>query len=254
MPKIKKRKLVAVLACRNTGSRLYGKPLQNLDVNKNYTILDNIIKCLKKKKIIKEIVLAISRGKDNLNYLNYAKKYKLKFVIGDEKDVLKRLITGAKKVNATDVFRVTTESPFIYYQKINLLWKRHVRENSDTSMIKDVVDGVGFAIHTVDSLITSHKKGSARHRSELCGLYIMENPHLFKVSKLAPDKILSRNDMRLTVDNPEDLVLCREIFAKFKKDAPMIDVLKIVKFLDKNKKIMSPVAKYLDRKFWKYYV
>ena len=50
MPKVKKRKLVAVLACRNTGSRLYGKPLQNLDVNKNYTILDNIIKCLKKKK------------------------------------------------------------------------------------------------------------------------------------------------------------------------------------------------------------
>ena len=178
----------------------------------------------------------------------------MKFVIGDEKDVLKRLITGAKKVNATDIFRVTTESPFIYYQKINLLWEMHVKENSDTSMIKDVVDGIGFAIHTIDSLITSHKKGSSRHRSELCGLYIMENPHLFKVLKLTPDKILSRNDMRLTVDNPEDLVLCRKVFAKFKKDAPMIDVLKIVKFLDKNKKIMSPVAKYLDRKFWKYYV
>ena len=28
------RKLVAALACRNKGSRLYGKPLQNLDIDK----------------------------------------------------------------------------------------------------------------------------------------------------------------------------------------------------------------------------
>ena len=40
MNKFKKRKLAAVLACRNTGSRLYGKPLQNLDVKNNYTILE----------------------------------------------------------------------------------------------------------------------------------------------------------------------------------------------------------------------
>ena len=32
------RKLVACLACRNEGTRLYGKPLQNLDIKKNITI------------------------------------------------------------------------------------------------------------------------------------------------------------------------------------------------------------------------
>ena len=36
-----KKKLVAVLACRNNGSRLYAKPLQKLD--KNITVLDNIL-------------------------------------------------------------------------------------------------------------------------------------------------------------------------------------------------------------------
>ena len=254
MNKFKKRKLAAVLACRNTGSRLYGKPLQNLDIKNNYTILDNIIRCLKKNKQIKEIILAISKGNDNLNYLSYAKKYKLKYVIGDEKDVLKRLIIAAKKIKATDVFRVTTESPFIYFQKINLAWKKHLSANADTTMIKDVVDGVGFAIHTLDSLLISHKNGSSKHRSELCGLYIMENPKKFKIAKILPDKSLSRNDMRLTVDYPEDLVLCRKVFSKFKKDAPLIDVKKIVNFLDKNKAITTTVKKYLDKKFWKYYV
>ena len=74
-------------------------------------------------------------------------------------------------------------------------------------MIKDVVDGVGFAIHTLDSLLISHRNGSSKHRSELCGLYIMENPKKFKIVKILPDKSLCRNDMRLTVDYPEDLVL-----------------------------------------------
>ena len=42
------RKLVAALACRNQGSRLYGKPLQNLDVENGIRIIDNIIQVLKK--------------------------------------------------------------------------------------------------------------------------------------------------------------------------------------------------------------
>ena len=75
----------------------------------------------------------------------------------------------------------------------------------------------------------------------------------FKIVKILPDKSLCRNDMRLTVDYPEDLVLCRKVFSKF-VDAPLIDVKKIVNFLDKNKAITTPVKKYLDKKFWKYYV
>ena len=58
----------------------------------------------------------------------------------------------------------------------------------------------------------------------------MENPKKFKIVKILPDKSLCRNDMRLTVDYPEDLVLCRNVFSRFKNDAPLIDVKKIVNF------------------------
>ena len=47
------RKLTVALACRNTGSRLYGKPLQNLDIDNGITILDQIINC---STNIKEII------------------------------------------------------------------------------------------------------------------------------------------------------------------------------------------------------
>mgnify|MGYP000326927087 CR=1 FL=1 len=40
--------------------------------------------------------------------------YNLKFVIGDDHDVLNRLINGAKLVDANIVFRVTSENPFLF--------------------------------------------------------------------------------------------------------------------------------------------
>ena len=86
------RKLVAILACRNGGSRLYAKPLQNLDNKKNITTLQFLITNLKKHKVVDEIGLAISNKKENLIYKEIAKKNSVKFTFGDDNDVLSRLI------------------------------------------------------------------------------------------------------------------------------------------------------------------
>ena len=37
------RRLVAALACRAGGSRLYGKPLQNLSLEPNLTVIEHMI-------------------------------------------------------------------------------------------------------------------------------------------------------------------------------------------------------------------
>ena len=67
-------KSIAILACRNSGSRLYGKPLQNLDVKNNITILDQILSSLRLIDCIEDIILAISEGEDNTSFIQYAKK------------------------------------------------------------------------------------------------------------------------------------------------------------------------------------
>ena len=66
-----KRKLVAALACRNSGSRLYGKPLQNLDVDAQICILDNIVESLRLSQCIDEIVLGVSEGISELAELTF---------------------------------------------------------------------------------------------------------------------------------------------------------------------------------------
>lgn len=237
------RKLVAALACRNQGSRLYGKPLQNLDIEKGVSILEYMIEMLKRVPAIDEIVLGISEGMHNLAFVEFAEQRRIAYIRGDEIDVLSRLIQCGEKAQASDVFRVTTESPFTYYEAIARAWAEHVRGDYDFTCLDNVPDGSNFEIIKLEALEFSHKHGSRKHRSELCTLYIRENKDKFKIQHVDAPSAVGRKDIRLTIDYPEDLILCRAVYTRFKEKAPCIPVGEIIEFLDANpelKKLVNP--------------
>lgn len=240
-----KRKLVAAIAVRNQGSRLYGKPLQNLDYENGIRILDNIILCLKNLEEIDEIVLGISEGLDNKVYEDLADNKGLRYFIGDEKDVLSRLIKCGEISEATDIFRITSESPFIYFEAVPDSWNQYISGNHDALFYDEIIDGCGFEIISLDALIKSHKEGDDRHRSELCTLYLRENKDKFNIKVLTPEDKFIRKDLRLTVDYPEDLILCRHVYDELKNFAPHIPLEKIVEYLDGNdflKQLIAPLT------------
>ncbi len=240
------RRLVAAIACRNQGSRLYGKPMQNLDVEKGIRIIDNIIDCLQTIHCIDEIILGISEGIENEIFIKIAEEKGLKYIIGDQKDVLSRLISCGRLGNATDIFRVTSESPFLYFDPIEELWFEHIQEDLDATFIDDIIDGSGFEIISLEALVNSHKNGNSRHRSELCTLYMRENIENFKIKKACPPKELIRKDLRLTVDNPEDLAVCRTLYNVFKSDAPRFSIFKFVEYFDQHPEMKTLIAPFTE--------
>jgi spore coat polysaccharide biosynthesis protein SpsF len=240
------RRLVAAIACRNQGSRLYGKPLQNLDVEKGIRILDNIIDCIRSVSCVNEIVLGIADGIENDVFKRIATEKHLRCITGDENDVLQRLIACGQLAEATDVFRVTSESPFLYYEPVEKAWQDHISNDMDATFYDEGIDGTGFEIISLQSLELSHKKGNSRHRSELCTLYIRENKDDFKIQKIVAPAWLKRKDLRLTVDNPEDLAVCRNIYAAFKDEAPCLSIEKIVAYFDKNPELKQMIAPFTE--------
>jgi len=239
-----KRKLVAALACRTQGSRLYGKPLQNLDVERGVRILDNILNCLRTIDCIDEIVLGISEGVENEVFKNIAEEKGHRYVVGDQIDVLSRLVKCGQLAGATDIFRVTSESPFLHFEPVEELWRRHQQEKADAAFMDNIIDGCGFEIISLKALEESHEKGEKKHRSELCTLYIREHIQDFKIIKADPEPVLARKDLRLTVDTPEDLAVCRIVYGAFKDMAPRIPVSEIVRFLDANPKLIELIAPF----------
>ncbi len=240
-----KRKLVAALACRNQGSRLYGKPLQNLDIEKGISILEYMIQWLRTVEQIDDIVLGISVGSANLCFIDFAKLHGVDHILGDEHDVLLRLIQCGQKVGATDIFRLTTESPFTYFEGIAQAWKQHVDGGFDCTFLDNVPDGSGVEIHKLSALEYSHDNGQKKHRSEMCSLYIRENKDKFKINNLPTPDVIRRPDIRLTVDYPEDLILCRKVYEHFKELAPRIPLVKIIEFLDQNPSLKELVEPFV---------
>lgn len=240
------RKLIAALACRNAGSRLYGKPLQNLDIEKGISVLQYMIDCVKTIPEISEIVLGISEGLDNLIYTTIAKENNIFYIIGDEKDVLGRLIQCADRCQATDIFRLTTESPFTYFEAIEEAWKDHVEGNYDLSCLDNLPDGSGFEIIKIDAYKYSHSNGEDRHRSELCSLYIRENKNKFSIKNVNIPQLIQRTDIRLTIDYPEDLILCRAVYKHFQHLAPKIPLADIIAFLDENPQLKTIVDPFIE--------
>jgi len=240
------RRLVATIACRNQGSRLYAKPLQNLDVVRGVRILDNIIACLRTIDCIDAIVLAISEGEENTVYRKIADEKGLPFVVGDQRDVLLRLIRAGEHGAATDVFRVTSESPFLYFEPVLEMWHRHVAEEAHATFLWDIIDGAGCEIYTLETLQASHDRGTSKHRSELCSLYVREHPEEFSVIRIDAPPELRRKDLRLTVDYPEDLVVCRAVYAALAAQTPRISVPDIVAFLDRHPRLIELIAPFTE--------
>ena len=242
------RRLIAALACRNEGSRLYGKPLQNLDVKLGITILDHMVDLIRTIPVIEKIVLGISEGSANVPFIEYASKKGIAHIVGSEKDVLQRLIRCGKEGGGTDIFRVTTESPFFYFERIEEAWRKHLDNGNDVTTIDGLPEGCHFEVYTLKALENSHKYGNERHRSEYCSLYIFEHRNDFRVEVLPIPPELERLDLRLTVDNPEDLVLCRQVYSHMRHKSPRLPVSEIIEFLDSRPDLKALVEPYVVAK------
>jgi spore coat polysaccharide biosynthesis protein SpsF len=238
-----KRKLVAALACRNNGTRLYGKPMQKL--TDDLTILDQIILAIKRFPVVEEIVLGISQGSDNVVFADVAKKHTVSHIFGDPKDVLSRLIECGQHAGATDVFRVTTECPWFAYDLLEPLWQRHLEHGNDITVCDEYPEGLNFEIYTLESLKHSHSRGSSADRSEFCSNYARKHPGEFRIEVARPPAHLRRLDLRVTVDNPEDLMLCRAIARECGADMPLVPPEKIIAFVDSRPDLQNLVKPYV---------
>ena len=145
----------------------------------------------------------------------------------------------------TDILRITSESPFPYFDLIDDAWIEHKKSNNDATFLDHVIDGCGFQILSLSALKLIQKEGEPRHL-EAGGLYIRENKDRFKIGYITPPSRLIRKDMRLTVDYPEDLVVCRAVYEHFKELAPNIPLLQVVDFLDDNKNLLQLTSPFCE--------
>jgi spore coat polysaccharide biosynthesis protein SpsF len=237
------RRLVAALAVRNNGTRLYGKPLQNLAGET--TILAQLVASLRTHECVAECVLGVAEGASNLVYFDVARQLDAPYVFGSEHDVLGRLLACARHAGATDVLRKTTEDPFLDHDALDRAWERHVARGSDATVLDHAPEGAAFEIFTVAALERAHLEGSDSDREHI-GNYPRFHQDRFAIDILEPEPACRRPDLRLTVDQPQDLVVAREVYSHLQDRAPRIPLTEVVAFLDGRPDLRELVAPFAD--------
>ena len=122
------------------------------------TILEHIINNIKKHTKINKIILAISEGTENLDFISFANKFNIDYTIGSQNNVLDRIYQAGLEFYAENILRITTENPFTYLN--TFLLDIHKKEQYDLSTYKDLPDGTNFEIIKLDALEKSLNLGS----------------------------------------------------------------------------------------------
>ena len=117
---------IAIVQSRMGSKRLPGKMMMRIG---RYTLVEWVIKRLKKSKSINKIILVTTQKKDDLIFKNISQKLKINFFAGSEKDVLGRFVNSVKKVKKANIIRVCADKPFIEPKEIDRLIKFYKNKN-----------------------------------------------------------------------------------------------------------------------------
>jgi spore coat polysaccharide biosynthesis protein SpsF len=202
-----------VVTARMASSRYPGKAVVPLA---GRPLLQVLLERMQAARGVDGVVLATTRRGEDDRLAAMAEEMGLPAFRGDDEDVLKRHIDCARAVGADDVVRVTGDNPLTDLETLERLVALHLERGAHYTYVPGdaLLMGILSEVIARDALEVSWGKGGASHRSELVTLYIKEHPEDFKIETATLPEGLFHPELRLTVDESEDVALMQEIFER----------------------------------------
>lgn len=212
------------------------------------SILAHIIERLKESKLIDKIVVATTDKKIDKPILALAKKYKVCYFAGDEKDVLDRYYQAAKRFKIDPIVRVTGDCPVIDPKVIDRLINYYfVKKYDYVTLPKNYPEGLDtevFSFKVLEKAWQNAKKPSER---EHVTAYIWNNTRIFKLGRIKSELKEDFSYLHFSVDEKKDLKFIREIYKRLYHKGNifyMHDILNLLKKEPNLKKINAGLTGY----------
>jgi len=217
-----------VLQVRLSSKRLPNKLLLPL---KGTSIFEHILMRLKMVKTVSGLVVATTAGTEQL-IRDIAHKYGTFILIGKEDDVLSRFINAVKKYNMRNVVRATGDNPLVDIEYIDKALMLHRRKNADLTTYSLLPYGTGVEVIRGDVLIKIDNLTSDPYEREHITQYIYRHKDAFNIVRGTPDNLVSRPDIRLTVDTRDDYTRMVNIYENIYDDMP-IKLTDVIAYIDR---------------------
>lgn len=245
-------KIGIIVQARLGSTRLPGKILKQFYDGK--TLLETLLEKLHKIKGISIIVATSDSVNDDLLESFLKKKGEVVFR-GSENDVLSRFIQAAQVNGIDGIVRICSDNPFIDIDAI--------KELIESSRCSEA-DYVGFRINDKPSILThfgfwgefvrlsalekvaqTTAEGTPAH--EHVTYHIYNHPSEYKCKWIdAPQILQGREDIRLTVDTPEDFANAQTVYADLIAENMDFTLTDVVAYLDEHASIKESMALSID--------
>lgn len=244
-------KIAAIIEARSNSTRLPNKVL--LKINKK-TILEHLIKRIKKSKYLNDIIIATTINKIDDSIVKIAKNLKVKFFRGDEHNVLKRVIDASFFFEVDIIVRITSDCPLVDInlidQFINIFQNNQV-DIVGNGKVRSFPDGMDIEVINAKSLKKSYKFAKNSYLREHICLTMYRKRKLFKIFNVVapPNQFFPK--LSLTLDHFKDFILIEKIIKYSKKNKIDLNCLEVIKLVHKNKwhKVNSKIKRLKHKEY-----
>ena len=207
------KKADVIIQARYNSTRFPGKILEKIG---NKTVLEILISRVAKSKKISKIIVASTNNLLDKKILKICKKLNISFFAGDGNDVLKRYFEAAKKFNCKDIVRITSDCPFLDHRimdKIIKIYFERKLEYCSNTLNPTFADGQDVEIFSFSQLKNANNYAKFFFDREHVTPFIKKTPNLKKFNFLDNK---NNSKIRLTLDEPEDLEVLKNVYGYFK--------------------------------------
>lgn len=232
-----------IIQARMGSTRLPGKILKPFYGGK--TLLETLLDNLHKVNDVK-LIVATSVNENNDQLEVFLKEKKELIFRGSENDVLDRFIKAAEENNVDGIVRICSDNPFMDWHGVAQLVEK--AKSSDA-------DYIGFRINGKPSILThfgfwgeyvklsalkrvsqTTEEGTPAH--EHVTYHIYNHPEEYKCEWLeCPDFLQGRDDIRLTIDTPDDLKNALKVYSDLMTQNENFSLKDVVDYLDSYEEI-----------------
>ncbi|MEY4860690.1 MAG: hypothetical protein RL059_389 [Bacteroidota bacterium] len=224
-------KIIATIEARMTSSRLPGKVLLEAA---GKPMLEHLVNRLQAVPSLDGIVLATTINHTDDILEDFATKIGIGCFRGSEEDVMSRVIGAADSVNADVVVEITGDCPIIDSEIVEQTIRMFLENNAEyvgNGHVRSYPDGMDTQVFYLDTLKRSFEMTEDRLDREHVTLHIRNNPTLFSHLHLVAPPELYWPELGLTLDEPADYELLKNIIEELGKVDPLFSCLDVVRLL-----------------------
>lgn len=227
------KKVAAIIQARVGSTRL---PNKSIALIQGKPLIWHVIERAKYCLKVSEVVVATSISPEDQQIADIADMCGAAVFRGSETDVLSRYCFAAQEAAADVVVRMTGDCPLIHPPTVDRMIALLLNQEVDYVCADPRFPSLetGLEVLTFSALDKAFEKSAQDYQKEHVTLYIREHPEEFLLALYTSEPQFRRDDIRITVDYPEDLALIRKMYELFFREGEIVDLHKVVAYLDQH--------------------